>query len=63
MSEFDNDKYRKIVRKEKLESKKSKKDDYSDEYRFQRKKVNNFKHKIRQIKEDELWEDWENEIP
>ncbi len=63
MPDFDNEKYKKIVRKENIDSKKTKKDDYSDEYRFQRKKINNFKNRIRQMKEDELWEDWENEIP
>ena len=63
MPDFDNEKYKKIVRKENIDSKKTKKDDYSDEYRFQRKKITNFKNRIRQMKEDELWEDWENEIP
>ncbi len=61
MKDFDH-KDKKIVRKEKIESKKNKRFDFSEEKQLERKSVKGFKNKIRELREEELWDDWENEI-
>jgi len=61
--EFDN-REEKNLRKEKFASKKSKyfDSDSFEEKKIQRKKVKGLKNKINEMREEELWEDWENEI-
>lgn len=60
MKDFDHKEKR--VRKEKFESKKNKKFDFSEEKQFERKSIKGFKNKVRELREEELWEDWENEV-
>lgn len=61
--EFDN-RDQKNLRKEKFASKKSEyfDSDSFEEKKIQRKKAKGLKSKLNQIREEELWEDWENEL-
>lgn len=56
----DNDK--KDLRRQKFVDKTYKKPHISDEQKFISKSKKQFKKKIEDIREEELWEDWENEI-
>lgn len=60
MSDFDSDKYRKMNRKDKFDTKKDKYYDLNEDERLQRKKISHLKNKKRQIEEDELWEEWKD---
>lgn len=61
--EFDN-REQKHLRKEKFESKKYQYNDsdFFEEKKIQKKRTKGLKNKLDQIREEELWEDWENEI-
>lgn len=59
MSDSDN---RKDLRRQKLNSKSFKKPKVSEEQRFISKSKKQLKKKIEHIREEEIWEDWENEI-
>ncbi|NBQ17428.1 hypothetical protein EBU24_03860 [bacterium] len=59
MSEPEN---KKDLRRQKLADKSYKKQTLSEEQRFLSKSKKQLKKKIEDIKADELWEDWENEI-
>jgi hypothetical protein len=54
-----NDKDRKEHRRKKLEKNKDKKE-YSEEYRFIKKNKKEFKNKLSQMREEEMWDDWES---
>jgi uncharacterized protein YnzC (UPF0291/DUF896 family) len=58
MTEPDN---KKENRRQKL-SENHKKEKISEEQRFMSKSKKQFKKQIEDIKADELWEDWENEL-
>lgn len=58
MSDID-DKDRKESRRKKLDTKNKDKKEYSEEYRFIKKSKKEFKNKISQMREEELWDDWE----
>lgn len=61
MSDFEHiDK--KNLRKEKVEFKKKTKNNLSEEERVAKKNVKNLKNKIQEMQQEEMWEDWENEI-
>ena len=53
---------KKDLRRQKLADKSYKKNHLSDEEKFISKSNKQFKKKIEHIREEELWEDWENEI-
>lgn len=53
---------KKDIRRQKFVDKNYKKAKVSEEQRFVSKSKKQFKKKIEDIKEEELWEDWENEI-
>jgi hypothetical protein len=53
---------KKDIRRQKFVDKTYKKPKVSEEQRFVSKSKKQFKKKIEDIKEEELWEDWENEI-
>lgn len=53
---------KKDIRRQKFVDKTYKKPKISEEQRFVSKSKKQFKKKIEDIKEEELWEDWENEI-
>jgi len=53
---------KKDIRRQKFVDKNYKKPKVSEEQRFVSKSKKQFKKKIEDIKEEELWEDWENEI-
>lgn len=55
------DQEKKDNRRQKL-SQNHKKEKISEEQRFVSKSKKRFKKEIEQIKAEELWEDWENEI-
>lgn len=58
MSDLD----KKDVRRQKFIDKNLKKQQVSEEQRFVAKNKKQLKRKMEDIKADELWEDWENEI-
>lgn len=60
MSEKDNN--NKDLRRQKFADKTYKKHQVSDEQRFVSKSKKRFKKQIEEMREEELWEDWENEI-
>lgn len=60
MSDDLDDKDRKECRRKKLEKNKDKKE-YSEEYRFIKKSKKEFKKRISQMREQELWNDWEED--
>lgn len=51
---------KKDLRRQKLADKTYQKPKISDEQRFISKSKKAFKHKIEDIRSDELWEDWED---
>lgn len=53
---------RKDQRKQKLEEKTVKKQFVSDEQKFASKVKKQFKRQQQDMRADELWEDWENEV-
>lgn len=53
---------KKDLRRQKLADKSYKKQKISEEQRFISKSKKELKKKIEYIREEELWEDWENEI-
>lgn len=53
---------KKDLRRQKLADKNYKKQNLSEEQRFLSKSKKQLKKKMEDIKADELWEDWENEI-
>jgi len=53
----------KEVRRQKLADKFYKKPQVSEEQRFVSKSKKQHKRKMQDIKAEEIWEDWENEIP
>lgn len=53
---------RKDQRKQKIEEKVVKKQYVSDEQRFASKVKKQFKRQQQDMRADELWEDWENEV-
>jgi hypothetical protein len=55
----DFDKNGKRFRKKNFEKKKSLKD-ISEEQKFEYRSKKQFKHKLQDIKQQEIWEDWEN---
>lgn len=55
----DFDKNDKRCRKKSFGKKKSDKD-ISDEQKFEHKSKKQFKHRLQDMKQQELWEDWEN---
>lgn len=59
MSDQDNNK---DLRRQKFVDKTYKKNQISEEQRFISKSKKRFKKQIEEIREEELWEDWENEI-
>lgn len=64
MKNFDNFD-RKSFRKEKLDSKKKDRkisSDMNDEYRLQKLNKQNIRRKIEEMREEEKWEDWEDEV-
>lgn len=64
MKNFDNFD-RKSFRKEKLDSKKKDRKisgDINDEYRLQKLNKQNIRRKIEEMREEEKWEDWEDEV-
>lgn len=61
MKDFDN-RDKKNLRKQKLDSQKNRSDEFLDERRFARKNVKNLKNKMKELEADERWEDWNNEI-
>lgn len=52
---------KKDLRRQKLADKNYKKHQISDEQRFISKSKKQFKKNIEQIREEELWEDWEQD--
>lgn len=58
MSDLD----KKDVRRQKFVDKNLKKQQVSEEQRFIAKNKKQLKRKMENMKADELWEDWENEI-
>jgi hypothetical protein len=62
MQDFEfNDK--KATRKENLKYKnKFKRDCLNEDEKLSKKNVKHFKQKLQNIEQEELWEDWENEI-
>lgn len=52
---------KKDLRRQKLADKNYKKHQISDEQRFMSKSKKQFKKNIEQIREEELWEDWEQD--
>ena len=58
MSDLD----KKDVRRQKFVDKNLKKQQISEEQRFIAKNKKQLKRKMEDMKADELWEDWENEI-
>ena len=58
----DNDNNYKDLRRQKMVDKNTKKDMVSEEQRFLSKSSKQHKRKVQDMKADELWEDWENEI-
>lgn len=52
----------KDLRRQKLAEKNYKKDNVSEEQRFISKISKQHKRKMQDMKAEELWEDWENEI-
>lgn len=52
---------KKDLRRQKLADKNYKKHQVSDEQRFISKSKKQFKKNIEQIREEELWEDWEQD--
>ena len=59
MTEPDN---KKDLRRQKLAEKSFKSDNVSEEQRFVSKSKKQHKRKIQNMRAEELWEDWENEI-
>lgn len=59
MSDFEN---RKDKRRQQIFEKYFQKPQVSEEQRFLSKSKKQLKKKIEEIREEELWEDWENEI-
>jgi hypothetical protein len=59
MTEPDN---KKDLRRQKLAEKSFKSDNVSEEQRFVSKSKKQHKRKIQDMRAEELWEDWENEI-
>jgi len=59
MTEPDN---KKDLRRQKLAAKSFKSDNVSEEQRFVSKSKKQHKRKIQDMRAEELWEDWENEI-
>lgn len=59
MSDFEN---RKDKRRQQISEKYVQKPQVSEEQRFLSKSKKQLKKKIEEIREEELWEDWENEI-
>jgi len=59
MSDFDNNKE---IRRKKFNNKSHKKSDIPEELRFISKSKKQIKRKLEEIKEEELWEDWEENI-
>ena len=57
------DNEKKDLRRQKFVDKNYRKPQVSEEQRFIAKSKKQFKKKIEEIREEELWEDWENEIP
>lgn len=58
--DFDRE-YRKNKKKDNLSKNKTKENyDLSDEQRFVSKSKKAFKHRIEDMRSDELWEDWED---
>jgi hypothetical protein len=53
---------KKDLRRQKFVDKNYKKPRVSEEQRFVSKSKKQFKKKIEDIREEELWKDWENEI-
>lgn len=53
---------KKDLRRQKFVEKTYQKPRVSDEQRFVSKSKKQFKKKIEEIREEELWEDWENEV-
>lgn len=60
MSDDLDDKDRKEYRRKKIEKNKDKKE-FSEEYRFIKKSKQEFKNRLSQMKEEELWSDWEED--
>lgn len=56
------DQEKKDIRRQKFLEKNYKKPKISDEQRFISKSKKEIKKKIEDIREEELWEDWENEV-
>jgi hypothetical protein len=52
---------RKENRRKKIDTKHKEKKEFSEEYRFIKKSKQEFKNKISQMREEELWEDWEED--
>lgn len=60
IDDFDRD-YRKNKKKNNLQKHKNKHDnDYNDEQRFISKSKKAFKHKIEDMRSDEIWEEWKD---
>lgn len=57
MNDFDN---RKDLRRKKINSKNIKKFDLSDEDKFLYKSKKHIKKKKEEMRQEELWEDWDN---
>lgn len=60
MADFD-DGDRKEHRRKKIDTKYKEKKEFSEEYRFIKKSKKEFKNKISQMREEELWDDWEED--
>lgn len=60
MNNFE-DKDRKEHRRKKLDTKNKEKREYSEEYRFIKKSKKELKNRISQMREEELWDDWEKD--
>jgi hypothetical protein len=59
MSDFDNNKE---VRRKKFNHRHQKKSDIPEELKFISKSKKQVKRRLEEIKEEELWEDWEENI-
>lgn len=53
----------KDLRRQKINQNQQKKEKVSEEQRFVSKSKKQLKKQIEDMRADELWEDWENEIP
>ena len=56
------DSSKKDIRRQKMAQNSTKKEQISEEQKFVSRSKKQFKKQIEDMKADELWEDWENEI-